>query len=94
MDAEKVKITIEGPGPLKEAPSPIDWTRPVQTKNGTPVRIIAIDHTLDRPVIGVIMGEGLAMFRQVSDWGYNGRYAAMTTGSDCLDLVNVPEVSK
>lgn len=90
-------ITIEGPGPTNPIGTPkppIDWTKPVQTKNGTPVRIIAIDHNLDLPVIGVVQGEGLLIvYREASKWSYCGRYGGMIGGSGCLDLMNVPDAT-
>lgn len=85
-------VTIEGPGPMNPIGTPqIDWTKPVQTKHGIPVRIIAIDHALDCPVIGVIQGEGtLSVYREASRWSYNGLFGGMLGGSGCLDLMNAP----
>lgn len=87
-------ITIEGPGPLAPIAGPIDWSRPLQTKGSfgihQAVRIIAIDHSLNKPVIGVIGKD-----KNVSVWHYNGQYNFNSTGAhaDCLDLENVPEVA-
>lgn len=88
-------ITIEGPGPLNPIAG-IDWSRPVKTKGhthggGHPVRIIAIDHSLTKPVIGIIMDKGY-LDKSVSTWHTNGQYNPQDTKSDCLDLENVPEV--
>jgi hypothetical protein len=77
------------PGPLNPLPGPIDFSKPVQTKNSkTPVRIIAIDYSLSRPVIGVIQAEYFD--KEVSCWSISGIYSS--NGSRCgLDLENVPE---
>ena len=88
--AEAALITIEGPGPLAPLPCPIDWTRPVRVKGSYgithPVRIIAIDHSLTRSVIGVVGDD-----KKISEWHYTGEYDARTPGT-CLDLENIPEV--
>jgi hypothetical protein len=94
LPRETALATIEGPGPLAPIPGPIDWSKPLQTKGGHyPVRVIAIDHSLTRPVIGVVGGTESSLSREVNSWHYNGQFDARTSG-DCLDLVNVPEVSK
>lgn len=77
------------PGPLAPLPSPIDWMRPVQTKHGFKVRIIAIDTSLSLPVIGVLVNSGMpTMELSPSSWHLNGAYGC----PGCLDLENVPEV--
>lgn len=82
------RISIPDPGPLAPIANKIDWSRPLRTKGSydihQPVRIIAIDHSLSKAVIGVIGADAY-----VSSWFYNGIYHV--GGSDCLDLENVPE---
>lgn len=85
--------TIEGPGPLNPIQSHIDWSKPVQTKRGLEVHIIAIDHRLTKPVIGVVLGTGTSVSTDVSQWYYNGLYLN-ASGYDCLDLQNVTEAEK
>ena len=83
---DEQQITIEGPGPLNPLPDRIDWTKPLESRDGSPVHIYAIDHCLEQPVIGKVLGD-----KSVSAWSYNGHYFANGERS-FLDLRNVPEV--
>ena len=64
----------------------IDWTKPVQTRNGRKVRVLCTDgpDTL-YPVIGLIEGgDGTEL------WKLSGMYAS--NGATCnLDIINTPE---
>lgn len=64
----------------------IDWTKPVQTRNGIPVRILCTDgpHPV-YPVLGVIEGR-----QYVDNWTKNGTFTG-EQGHD-LDLVNVLDI--
>ncbi len=84
--APSLEIT---PGPLAPLPCPVDYSRPVQTRNGFPVRIIAIDFALTKPVLGVMESIGGYLGKKVTEWSYNGLFHD-GIGSDCLDLINVP----
>ena len=85
--AQEEMVTIEGPGPMSPIPGHIDWSRPLRTKGGLEaVRIIAIDHSLTKPVIGVILDSCLS--KQVQTWSYNGEFCS--AAGEFLDLENVP----
>jgi hypothetical protein len=76
------------PGPLNPLPGPVDFTKPLRTKGGKqPVRIIAIDYSLRKPIIGVLQATGFD--KEVSCWTSNGQYNPAGT-SEFLDLENVP----
>jgi hypothetical protein len=88
MDTQEVnqETQVAQVEPPKVIPSPIDWSKPVRTKHGYPVRILAIDHSLHRPVIGVIEQAGFNKDSQA--WGLNGVYQ-LNGIPGCLDLENV-----
>ena len=77
--------TIEGPGPLNPIAGPIDWTKPVETKRGSRIRIYAIDHNLTQSVIGRIEDD-----ENVIQWSYSGVFHLNGAPSH-LDLRNVKE---
>ncbi len=63
----------------------IDWTKPVQTRDGRKVRVLCTDGPRkDFPVIALIDGRQFAEYFMSS-----GRY--MQHGDGQLDLINVPE---
>jgi hypothetical protein len=68
----------------KVIPSPIDFTKPVRTKAGYPVRILAIDMSLKKPVVGVI--DNPAFGWGADAWSLGGAFGGT---SGCLDLENV-----
>lgn len=62
----------------------IDWSKPVQTRDGRPVEIITAKGRGDRPIVGYI-AESLIL----SSWLSGGvRYH---DGQNGEDLINVPE---
>jgi hypothetical protein len=74
-------------GPSKPFPGPVDFTKPVRTKGSKiPVRILAIDHGLTRPVVGVVLSPFQRTYTR--DWSLNGLF---TNIESSLDLENVPE---
>lgn len=63
----------------------LDRSKPVQTRNGVPVRIITwTEGTAEYPVVGVVEGSST-----VQCWTSEGTYLG-TGGEDYMDLVNVP----
>lgn len=65
----------------------LDLTKPVQTRDGRPVRIYRTDGSGIRPIHGAIKNsEG---HEYVAQWYANGRHYGDTIKSSC-DLVNVP----
>lgn len=75
-------------------PSPIDWKKPVRTKGGNhyPVRILAVHHGLQQPIIGVIEAEHLS--QEASAWSLAGHFNPRGVPG-CLDLENYdPEPAK
>ena len=59
----------------------IDFTKPVQTRDGRKVRILCTDGPGDTPIIGLVDGNSYP-----SIWKEGGKHASSPT-----DLVNVPE---
>lgn len=66
---------------------PIDWTKPVQTRDGTPVNILSREGRGTFPVIGYI-GDAT----DVDTWTAEGKYRTNKSGPE--DLMNVPETPK
>ena len=66
---------------------PIDWTKPVQTRDGTPVNILSREGRGTFPVIGYI-GDAT----DVDTWTAEGKYRTNKSGPE--DLMNVPEAPK
>ena len=67
----------------------LDLTKPVQTRDGEPVRILATDAKGSYPVVGLVY-ESEAGEDEAEFWTAAGHYyaAGMESG---FDLVNVPE---
>jgi hypothetical protein len=64
----------------------IDWTKPVQTRDGRKVRVLCTDAPGSQyPVIGLIEGDG-----DPETWTIGGVYAANGATSN-LDIINAPE---
>ena len=59
----------------------IDWTKPVQTRDGRKVRVLCTDGPKRSPVIGIVDGNTYP-----SIWDGKGKNASSAT-----DLINVPE---
>jgi hypothetical protein len=66
--------------------TPPDLTKPVQTRDGRPVRILCTDAPGPFPVVGLINGEDLTGFR----WTPSGR-SNYGPHESPEDLANVPE---
>lgn len=65
---------------------PIDFTKPVQTRDGKPARILCTDRiTRELPVVALILLEGN---EQICSFHPDGRYRS-DSDSD-FDLINVP----
>jgi hypothetical protein len=61
----------------------IDFTKPIQTRDGHPVEIISTNLRGPHPVIGYVGNS-----KTFDQWTAEGKYAL---GAGCFDLVNVPE---
>lgn len=71
--------------------SKLDLTKPVQTRDGRPVRILCTDAGKIKPVVGLIKTPTGDM---VFSWSPSGRrYTIVKTGHR-TDLINVPEKPK
>lgn len=80
-------------GPAKEQeqaveaepqPTPIDWTKPVRTKDGRAVRVLCTDGPGEYPVVGFING-----IDGPECWHADGRY--FESFGDDRDLENAPQ---
>ncbi len=72
--------------------SPIDWSKPVQTRDGRKVRVLATDAaSLNNkyPVVVLVTSEG--GYENVMQLTIDGRYWYDVKEPSPLDLVNVPE---
>jgi len=75
------------PGPSKPFNTRIDFTRPVRTSGRKhPVRILAIDWSLRRPIIGVIDHEDYR--NEAESWYPDGSYSKMGGLDGGLSLEN------
>ena len=80
------------PGPLAPFPG-LDFSKPLRCKGPKyPVRILAIDYSLTKPIVGVIESVGGRLGASVSEWHINGQFNPSDSSSnpDYLDLENVP----
>lgn len=74
------------PGPLAPIGTiAVDFTKPVRTKGGKNVQIIAIVHAFKRPILGRCDSEFLR--DSVMEWNLDGRFGS-SEGGDRLDLGN------
>ena len=64
----------------------LDLTKPVQTRDGCPVRILATDLRSEYPVVGIISRRG---YDEVETWTLDGNL--VSSDEHELDLVNVPD---
>lgn len=69
----------------------LDLTKPVQTRNGLPVRILATDVRSICPVVGIV---SYPDFDSIETWTLDGKFAPDGNDEYELDLVNVPEEVK
>ena len=68
------------------ASKPLDLTKPVQTRDGRPVRILCTDRKhFEGSVVALVLMDGKEMVRS---YNLDGRYL-MSSPSD-IDLINVP----
>ena len=67
----------------------LDLTKPVQTRDGRPVRILATDLRSEYPVTGIISHPG---YDEVETWTLDGAFVSSDEHPD--DLVNVPDEVK
>jgi hypothetical protein len=63
----------------------LDLSKPVQTRDGRPVRIICTDATPDYPIVGVVGSE----FLHIRCWWGSGQSVRSSIDQD-TDLINVP----
>jgi len=66
----------------------LDLTKPVQTRDGRPVRILANDMKADQPVVGVVTNNDGREF--VAQWDVSGKFYQRSTHEGPTDLINVP----
>lgn len=75
---------IDGPA---AAPQALDFTKPIQTRDGKPVRILCTDgRNESHPIVGYL-GDNTA----ISMWGVGGRWMNGDPGHP-WDLINAPDV--
>jgi hypothetical protein len=73
----------------KSPATSIDWTKPVRMVGSkTPVRILAVDMTLDMPVLGVVQDS-----REIDVWRLSGGYRMDHTPS-VMDLEQAPQAAE
>ena len=66
----------------------IDLTKPVQTRRGRPVRILATDLRSDCPVVGIV---SFPDYDEVETWTLDGTFVSSDDNDEHPDdLVNVP----
>jgi len=79
------RIPSPKPQQAEKSPTkPIDWTKPVRTKDGRAVRVLCTDGLGDYPVIGLVDGE-----RRCRTWTLDGGELTGTIGP--CDLENAPQ---
>lgn len=63
----------------------LDLTKPVQTRDGCPVRILCTDRQSNQPLVGLVTEDNCEF---VCSWPTSGRFHS----DEChpLDLINVP----
>ncbi len=66
---------------------PLDLTKPVQLRDGRPVRIVCTDADSDHPIIGYIPGVNVNLSYR---WRKDGTASRVIVNSG-MDLVNAPE---
>lgn len=63
----------------------LDLTKPVQTRDGYPVRILCTDRKSNRPLVGLVTEDSCEV---VCSWPTSGRF--YSDEYHPLDLINVP----
>ena len=66
----------------------LDLTKPVQTRDGRPVRILANDMKTDQPVVGVVTNNDGREF--LAQWDVSGKFYQRSPHEGPIDLINVP----
>lgn len=66
----------------------LDLTKPVQTREGDPVRIICTDRKGEYPIIGLITSDNGNGHEDVRAWPIDGQFHSKNMQR--LDLINVP----
>ena len=82
----EARIASPKPQPAVEEepqPKPIDWTKPVRTKDGRAVRVLCTDGPGDYPVVGLVLE-----IAEPQTWTIGGQFLDDTTRN--LDLENAP----
>lgn len=86
---ERIAQKIRDDAAMKQAsqpqPKPIDWTKPVRTKDGRAVRVLCTDGPGDYSVAGYIEGE-----TNPRSWTLDG-YFHINERHSTLDLENIPQ---
>lgn len=67
----------------------LDLSKPVQTRDGKPVRILCTDRKYSSPIVGLVPLNN--NIEEVRSWNAFGRYFPNSSRPHSLDLVNAPE---
>ena len=67
----------------------LDLAKPVQTREGDPVRIICTDRKGEYPIIGLITSDNGNGHEDVRAWPIDGQFHSKNMQH--LDLINVPQ---
>lgn len=66
----------------------LDLTKPVQTREGDPVRIICTDRKGEYPIVGLVLSDHGDGHEVVRAWPIDGQF--YSKNMQHLDLINVP----
>ena len=81
--------TIENYDPeVENKPVTVDWTKPIQTTDGKPARLICSDLKHDHPYVVATEYNGKEIFWTVTE---TGRVRGSTPGDGKSGIINVPE---
>lgn len=67
----------------------VDWTKPIQTRDGRKARVICTDAKKSRSVI--VLVENSSGGEHVHDYEDNGSHYSVNSEAHVLDVINVPE---
>ena len=71
----------------------VDWTKPVQTRLGLPIRVLCTDQKVDDyPVVGLVTRENGR--ENLETWDYDGNFIWGGETIDPDDAINVPDKPK
>ena len=79
--------SCKGLPPMTED-KPIDWTKPVQTRDGRKVRVLCTDADAKDQVVGLLRVPGKGMPEFVQTWRIDGMFAPPHKSAN--DLINTP----